>query len=81
MSAFVTLRVDTGPNGIVTLEMPGATSLRYAALRFAEHLGLDTDEFCYFLLDTTNRKGYPPDQLASDFDGTTFLLGCGPLGR
>jgi hypothetical protein len=78
---FIKLHVDIGPNGIVSLEMPGATTLSYAALRFAEHLGLDIDEHRYFLLDAASKKQYNWDDLSADYDGALFVLGCEPLSR
>jgi len=79
---FVTLRLDTGPpNGIIELEMPAATSLRYAGLRFGEYLGLDTDQFFYFLMDSATKEPCPTEHLAADYDGTVFVLGCRPLGH
>jgi len=79
---FVTLRLDTGPpNGITELEMPAATTLRYTALRFAEYLGLDTDQFFYFLMEPATKEPCQAEHLAADYDGVVFVLGCGPLGH
>ena len=79
MTNFVTLSVDTGPSGICSIEMPGATSLRYAALRLAEHIGLDTEQKRYFLLNPATMEQYSGDELSSDYDGTVFFLGEKPL--
>ena len=65
----------------MSLTISGVTTLRYCALRFAEELGLDTDENRYFLLEFGTLKPYGPDELAADYDGTVFVLGCEPLGR
>ena len=79
MPGFVTLHLDTGPGGIVTLEMPGATTLLYAALRFVDHLGLDKEEHRYFLLDVASKKRHDREELAADYAGVLFVLGCEPL--
>ena len=86
---FVTLRVDTGPRGIVELTMPGATTMGYAGTRFAERLGLDTEENRYFLLGCPQGVAgtpvgghldqYPREALAADYDGVLFVLGSEPL--
>jgi len=77
---FVTLRVDVGPpRDIVEIELPGVTTLRYAGLRFAEYLGLDTDSFHFFLMAPDTKQPVTPEALAADYDGRTFILGCDPF--
>ena len=76
MPQFVTLRLETGPEGTTALEMPGATTLEYAALRGADHLGLDTNNFWFFLIDRETHQPYAGEGLACEYDGITFDLGC-----
>lgn len=79
---FVKLQVNTGgPQGIVSIEMPGVTTLRYAALRVAEYLGIDTDENRFTLLDPQSLKAYAGERLAADYDGVIFVLGTEVLGK
>ena len=80
MPQFVTLRLDTGPEGIAALEMPGATTLEFAALRFADHLGLDTDGYSFYLLDRETQQPYAREGLACEYEGMTFDLGCTKRG-
>ena len=75
MPQFVTLHLDTGPGGIATLEMPGATTLEHAALRFADHLGLDTDGFSFFLIDRQTHQPYAGEGLAGEYGDIIFDLG------
>ena len=71
---FVKLCVDTGSD-IVCVEMPSATTLRYAALRVAEHLGLDTEANHYFLLEPRTFRRHDGQALAIDYAGAVFVLG------
>ena len=76
MHQFVTLHLDTGTDGIATLEMLGVTTLEYAARRFADYLGLDTDTFSFFLIDRETQQPYAGERLACEYDGITFDLEC-----
>ena len=78
MPAFVKLGVDTG-SGIIYVEMPVATTLRYAALRMADHLGLNTEENRYFLMEPRTLRQHDGDALAADYADVVFVLGSETL--
>lgn len=86
MSAFVKLLVNIGlPDDVIEVEMLGATTLRYGALRVAEvlqeagKLRQDIDEFRWFLIDPETKKVRRMDSLAAEWEGIVSELGCQPL--
>ena len=52
-----------------SVEMPGVTTMGYAAMRVAEALGMDPQGMEYFLLDGKTYHVIPPDDLAAQHDG------------
>ena len=70
MSAFVTLKVTTARDAL-SLEMPGMTTALYAAKRFADALGLDSDMHWILI---RGLAPVPDDELASELVGERLGL-------
>ena len=60
-----------------TIDMPGATTGRYAAKRAAEAWGLDPDVSEYGLVDVANFRLIPMDEPVADFDTKLLMLVTG----
>lgn len=61
-------------DGPVAIEMPNATSVRYAAMRAAEELGYDPTGADWRLMDPLTLVVIPEDELAATLDGQLVLL-------
>ena len=70
---MATLRLAT-PQGEVVLEMPGATTVRYAAKRAAEAMGYDPDALEFYLVDPSTKRVMPQDDVVAYLDSRAFLL-------
>ncbi len=71
---MTTLLIKMDDVGSTPIEMPGATSMRYAAMRAAEELGYDPMGADWRLLDGTTELPIPEDELAVEHDGKLFIL-------
>ena len=57
-----------GGKGVV-VDMPPATTGKYAAMRVAEHLGFDPEEHLFVLELWPSGPEIDQDEIVSDFDG------------
>lgn len=76
----MTLLVNVGPpDGVKEFTMLGVTTVRYAALRVADELNLDVDEFRWFLVNPETKKVRPFDSIVAELEGIVSELGCQAL--
>lgn len=68
-----TLRIISQRKPVI-VEMPCATTIRYAALRMVEALGLDPEGATYHLVNTRTRRVIPGDDLVAAHDGQEVHL-------
>lgn len=76
-SMFKIVFQPDGIGGQVTtkpVRFPGATSVRYAAMRTAELLGYDVEEKQYALLEAKDLDELNPDHQIREYEGQTLLL-------
>jgi len=59
----------------VKVEMPAATTVRYAAKRAAAAVGFDADAQKWVLAEPATRHVYPPDSVVAALDGAWVVLG------
>ena len=71
-----TVTLWTCPGGsLVAVEMPGATTVGYAAKRMADAIGLDPDGGEYFLAYPRTRRVLNPDEIVAPLNGQMVLIG------
>lgn len=70
------LKVHRGDDHYITLIMPSATTMEYAAMRFAEVFGLDLEGYDYFLV--FNGHEVDPKSVAAGFEVFVLYLGVRP---
>lgn len=71
----ITLHLDVGRPDTIPVEMPGATTSKYALKRCLEKAGISPEESWLFALavgDVT--KVIPGDQPVADYDGQTVYI-------
>ena len=56
------------------VEMPAATTARFAAKRIAEAFGLDPDAREYILFDPANRRLIDQDEVMAEWDGKAVVV-------
>ena len=66
---MATLKVYNGGGGYLVLEMPGATSIRYAAKRVAEAIGLDPNAGDFELVHGYSNQPIPQKDIVAQYDG------------
>lgn len=70
----VTIKVWTGQQ-MLDLDMPGATSVRYAVMRAAEAAGCNPDEPHSLTMVSNNQwRRLRDDEIMADFDGLALNL-------
>ena len=74
--AFVTLKVKIASGEGREVEMPGATSADYAAMRVADTFGFDSDDgrHVFLLVDSETMDPIPPDLVAAELEGRELTL-------
>ena len=73
---MATVTITVNANGSKRqMDMPGATTCRYAAKRMAEELGLDPDGKEWCLVDPASGMALPQGDVIAPWDGGVLGLG------
>jgi hypothetical protein len=60
---------------VVEVDMPAATTVRYAAKRAAAAVGFEADAREWMLVEAATHHVHPPDNLVAGMDGAWVVLG------
>jgi hypothetical protein len=60
---------------VVDIDMPAATTLRYAAKRAAAAVGFDADAREWVLAEPSTHQAYPPESIVAAMNQTWVILG------